>query len=114
MSYIDYSGQNSEEGIIYQEIRSGKFKDAGDPDKPLTAEEKALLQRDTDIIHENFIQAIARNRSLEIGQVRALADGSTMLGQMALDNGLIDEIGSYKEVSDYLRETLNIDPNICW
>jgi len=33
MSYLDYSNQNKKEGIIYNELSTGKFKDAGDPKK---------------------------------------------------------------------------------
>jgi protease-4 len=31
MSYLDYSQQNKQEGIIYQQLSLGKFKDTGDP-----------------------------------------------------------------------------------
>lgn len=37
-----------------------------------------------------------------------------MLGEMALQNGLIDEIGSYKEVTDYLRAQIGAEPVYCW
>jgi len=47
---------------------------------------------------------VAENRNLDIDKVRQLADGSTMLGQMALDNGLIDKIGSFQEVKEYILE----------
>jgi len=40
MSYLDYSEQNKDQGIIYQQLSSGKFKDSGDPDKELTEEEE--------------------------------------------------------------------------
>jgi len=34
---------------------------------------------------------------------------------MALENGLIDQVGSYKDVEKYLAEVLEIeDPAICW
>lgn len=80
MSYLDYSEQNESEGIKYIDISAGKFKNTGDPDKALSQEEIELLQRDTDIIHENFIEAVAENRNMDIEKVRELADGSTMLG----------------------------------
>ncbi|MBU0612968.1 S49 family peptidase [Patescibacteria group bacterium] len=114
MSYLDYSKQNKNEGITYQQISSGKFKDAGDPDKPLTEEEKAYLQRDTDIMNDNFVNEVAEKRDLDIVKVRALADGSSMLGQMALENGLIDELGGMPEVEKYLESEYDIVPDVCW
>ena len=93
MSYLDYSRQNEQDGIIYQQLSAGRFKDTGDPDKPLTYEEKQLLMRDTNLMHDIFINYVATNRGLDIKKVRTLADGSSMLGAMAEENGLIDEIG---------------------
>jgi len=114
MSYLDYSKQNETEGITYQQISSGKLKDAGDPDKPLTDEEKAYLQRDTMILHENFVKAVSVNRGIDIEKMRELADGSSMMGEMALENGLIDNIGGMAEVEKYLESEYNIETAICW
>src|SRR3989344_4866740 len=94
MSYLDYSKQNSRDGITYNELSSAKFKNTGDSDKPLTAEEKVLIQRDLKISHEFLVKKVAENRKLDIEKVKKLADGSSMLGQMAKENGLIDEIGN--------------------
>jgi len=113
-SYLDYAKQNQNEGVTFNQISSGKYKDLMNSDKPLTNEERNLLERDLDIIHENFVQAVAENRHLEIEKVRALADGSSMLGAMALENGLIDKIGGLHEVEEYLRELIGEEPEICW
>lgn len=114
MSYLDYSKQNEKDGLTYNQLSLGKFKDSGDPDKPLTFEEKKLFERDLNIIYNNFIQAVSENRKLSIDKVKKLADGSTMLGEMALKNGLIDKIGGPLEARDYLKDTLKEDIVICW
>ena len=114
MSYIDYSKQNTVEGITYNQISSGKFKDAGNWEKTLTAEEKALFQRDVNILHDNFVRSVAENRNLDIEKARLLADGSTMLGAMAKEKGLIDEIGGIYEVEEYLKGLIGEEPEICW
>ncbi len=113
-SYLDYSEQNQEEGIKYIELSAGKFKNYGDPDRPLTQEEKDLIMRDINILHQNFIEAVAENRNMDIEKVKELADGSTMLGQMALEKGLIDRIGVYHDAKDYLDELLGEKSEICW
>ncbi|HLD20114.1 MAG TPA: S49 family peptidase, partial [Patescibacteria group bacterium] len=114
MSYLDYVQQNQREGLAYVSLSSGKFKDTGDPNKPLSQEEKNLLMRDVNIVHKNFVKTIADNRKLNIEQVEALADGSTMLGGMALEHGLIDQIGGMPEVTDYLEEKIGEGVEICW
>lgn len=113
MSYLDYSQKNRQEGITYQELSSGKFKDTGSPDKELTAEEKELYMRDIKILHESFVKRVAENRGLDIEKVEKLADGSTMLGRAAKENGLIDEIGDINNAKNWIREQLGIEPEIC-
>ncbi len=113
-SYLDNVKKNQKDGLTYNQLSSGKFKDMFDPDKILTSEEKQLIMRDVKIIHENFIKAVAENRNLDIKKVRKLADGSSMLGQMALENGLIDKIGGIYEVEKYLKEKIGEDVKICW
>lgn len=114
MSYLDSSKKNQEQGLTYNRLSSGKFKDTGDPDKELSAEEIKLLMRDVNIVYQNFVKAVAENRGLDIEKVRKLADGSTMMGEMALRNGLIDQIGGVFEVKEYLKEKIGEDAEVCW
>ncbi len=113
-SYTDESLKNQKEGIVYNELTTGKFKDMMSSGKPLTADEKALIVRDLTIVHNNFVKAVATNRDLPVDKVRALADGSSMLGEMALQNRLIDRIGGFTEVEQYLEKVISEKPNVCW
>lgn len=114
MSYLDAVEQNKKDGYTYNSLSSGKFKDTGNPDKPLTPEEVKLMMRDVNIMHQNFIKAVSDNRKLDIEKVKTLADGSTMLGEAALQNGLIDQIGGQTEVNQYLKDKIGEDVEICW
>jgi protease-4 len=114
MSYLDESKLNQSEGYTWNSLSTGKFKDAGSSDKPLTAEERALFERDIKLTFDKFIGAVAENRGLSLEKVRALADGSSMLGKQALANGLIDEIGFMPEAEKYLKSTLSVEPVVCW
>ena len=113
-SYLDNVKKNQKDGLTYNQLSVGKFKDMFSHDKILTADEKQLIMRDVKIIHENFIKDVAENRNLDIEKVRKLADGSSMLGQMALENGLINKIGGIYEVEEYLKEKIGEDVKICW
>ena len=114
MSYLENVNKNNKDGLSYISLASGKFKDTGNPDKVLTVEEKQYLMRDVNIMHQNFVKLVAENRNIDISKVEKLADGSTMLGEMALQNGLIDQIGGMYEVKDYLKEKIGKDVEICW
>jgi protease-4 len=113
MSYLDYSQKNKQEGLTYQQLSSGKFKDTGSPDKELTAEEKELLMKDVEKMHQLFVENVAVNRNLDIKTVEKLADGSTMLGQDAKEKGLIDEIGNIDDAKNWLKSQLGIEPELC-
>ncbi|MDO8497200.1 MAG: signal peptide peptidase SppA [bacterium] len=114
ISYVDNAKQNVKDGLTYNQLTTGKYKDTGSPDRALTADERSLIQRDLDIMLKNFIQAVATNRNLSVANVTALADGSTMLGRMALRNGLIDQLGTQEEVWEKLGSEINQKPDVCW
>ncbi len=114
ISYLDNVKQNQMEGLNYNQLSAGKYKDMMSSDKPLTYEEKLLIERDLKIMHENFIEMVAEKRNLDIGKVRSLADGSSMMGQMALDNGLIDYLGDFYDVRQYLADLIDEEVVVCW
>ena len=114
MSYLDNTQKNNKEGLTFNSLSTGKFKDYGSPDKPLTEEEKKLIMRDLEITHNIFIKAVSENRNLPIDKVKLLADGSSMPGEMALENGLIDRIGNYYDAQTYLNESIGEKAEICW
>lgn len=109
MSYVEESQKNEEEGLTYVQLTTGKFKDTGTPNRPITEEERELLQRDLDVVHNEFIDIVARYRSLPREQVESLADGSTMTGKRALENGLIDSVGNRATAVTALAEILDKD-----
>ena len=112
-SYLEYSKMNQEKGITYNKLSSGKFKDMFSSEKPLTYEERLLIERDLEILHNNFVEFVAERRELDLDKVRALADGSSMVGQMALDNGLIDQIGNLYDVRQYLEDLIGEEVVLC-
>lgn len=110
MSYLENTAKNAKDGLQYIPLVSAQFKDYGDPDKPLTYAERILIERDLKIIHEQFVKEVAENRGLSIEQVSKLADGSSMPGELALKNKLIDSIGDQETARDWFAEQLKITP----
>lgn len=109
MSYVEQSKQNEEDGLTYVQLITGKFKDIGSPDRPITDEEREYLQRDLDIIHNEFIDIVAEYRDLPRTQVVALADGASMPGARALDSDLIDALGDRPEATAALAGFIDQD-----
>lgn len=109
-SYIEMIDQSGR----YIDLSSGKFKDTGSSEKPLSEEERTLLMRDIKIVHENFIEDIAKYRDLALEQVKAIADGSSVLGDRAKELGLIDEIGNSTSAQTFIEEYIEEDAEVCW
>lgn len=78
-------------------VKSGKVKDMGSPFRPMTDEEKQLLQGVLDSVHDQFIRAVAEGRNLPLEKVRELADGRIFSGDQAKALGLVDELGNFED-----------------
>jgi protease-4 len=86
-------------GVSETIVKSGRFKDVGQPLRPMTDEERALLQRMVDDVLAQFVDAVARGRGMEAGRVRALADGRLYSGAQAREAGLVDELGGLADAT---------------
>jgi signal peptide peptidase SppA len=109
-SYVDQVEKNRKEGLHFVQLSSGPYKDTGDPNKPLSEDEVALYERDLSILHTLFVDLVAKNRGLDPVQVAAIADGSTMPGALALENGLVDAVGDEEAAKQWFAQQLNLAP----
>jgi len=81
-------------GVKAEVIKSGKYKDITSPLKPpLQSDEKEVLQRLIDDVHEQFVNAVSEGRKIPIEKVKKFADGRVFTGLKAKEIGLVDEIG---------------------
>jgi protease-4 len=78
-------------------IKSGQFKDIGDPGREMTSAEQALLQSTIDTTYNQFVRDVAHARNLPEAEVRKVADGRVILGEDALKLKLIDQVGNYED-----------------
>lgn len=109
MSYVEESEKNKEEGLTYVPLTTGKFKDAGDINKPLSDEDRKYFQAQLDAVKDEFVRLVAENRGMSIDEVNLLADGSTMIGRQAVEKKLIDQVGDRNDVRAYFAEKLGRD-----
>jgi len=113
-SYLGNVNRNQKEGYDFIQLTAGKYKDMGSPDKTLTEEERALIIRDLNVVHQNFIEDVSVNRGIPVEDVKKIADGTTVLGEKAKSLRLIDEIGGLPEAKKYLSEKIKEEVKFCW
>jgi protease-4 len=94
------------EGVV---VKSGRYKDVGSPLRKMSDEEQALLQSVMDDVHKQFIEAVAAGRSLEVADVKALADGRIFTGRQAKDAKLVDELGNLEDAIQLAAEIAGIE-----
>ena len=100
-------------GIRFVIVKAGKFKDITSPFREITPQEKELLQRMLDDIHEQFIQDVAKGRGLNVEKIHKIADGRILTGKQAKELGLIDEFGNLNDAVDLAAELAEIEkPNV--
>lgn len=81
-------------GIRNKTIKSGKFKDTGNPMRPMTKEEEDLLQGMIMDTYEQFVEAVLEGRPVEEDEIRPYLDGRVLTGRQAYELGLVDQLGN--------------------
>jgi len=112
MSYLEFSGFIERYNISHERLVAGKYKDIGSPLRPLSTEERTILQGFLDDVHDEFIKEVAENRGLSFEDVEKMATGLFYTGSKAKDLGLVDELGGKDEATAYIENNLNITVDI--
>jgi protease-4 len=79
-------------------LKTGEFKDTGNPARDLTPAEQAYMQSLIDNMFGQFIQAVADGRGMKFDDVKSIANGKVWTGQEALSMKLIDNVGDFEAV----------------
>lgn len=91
-------------GVQSDPLKTGEFKDALSPFRPLTESERGVWENILNQSFEQFIEVIASNRTqLDTAKVKTLATGQIYTAKDALQNGLIDEIGYEEDALEKLK-----------
>ena len=93
MSLYNATGLFAKLGVSSDPIKSGPNKDIGNPGRPMTEEERAILQGLVNSFYDQFVHVVVEGRHLPEEQVRTLADGRVYSGIDAKKCGLVDEVG---------------------
>ena len=96
-------------GLRAQVVKSGEHKDIGSPVRPMSDEDRAILQAVIDDVHSQFVMAVAEGRELPPERVRELADGRIFSGRQARELGLVDELGGLQAAIAKAGELGGID-----
>src|SRR3989344_1898286 len=111
-SYLEYSELLERYNVTYERIASGKYKDMGSPFKKLNTEERGIFEKQLDLIHDYFLQDVAKSRGLTAEQIEHIATAQVYLGVEAKAVGLIDDFGGREEAIAYIENQLNMTASV--
>ena len=101
-------------GVDARTIKTGKYKDAGDPTKRLTQEEDELDRKYfkglIEAVLDQFGNEVAESRRLPVDKVRRIAHGGVCTGMQAVDMGLADTVGNYVDAVHLAASLAGLDP----
>lgn len=97
MRFSNLEGLMGKIGMKAFTLKTGKFKDVGSPVRPMTDQEKAMLQHVIDNTHGQFVKAVAEGRKLPVADVGAIADGRIFTGEQAMAMKLVDRLGTLQD-----------------
>jgi len=90
--YLDSTKRAEALGFKVVLIKSGEHKGMGYPGVEITDEQIAAVQSNIDAIAEQFVNSVARGRSMDAGDIGKLATGRLWIAAEAKKLGLIDRV----------------------
>src|SRR5580693_3855335 len=95
---LNYEQLFNKVGLAAVVFKSGKFKDILNGARPITPEERELIQSFVMQSYDKFLGIVARERGLSAETLRnTIADGRILSGKDALNNKLIDGLGQIED-----------------
>jgi len=93
MQFMDLSKLYKFLKLNPQILKSGEFKDIGNPTRQLTKKEKKLLDKTLANVHEQFRKDILKRRKDKIkGDIYKVSQGQIFSGEEAFKLGLVDRL----------------------
>lgn len=105
MNVKDLMGKVFIEPLVF---KSGSKKDILNPMRDMTEGEKVYIQDMVDNIYDKFLSIVSQGRNKSVENLRKLVgDGRIILGQDAMELGLVDSLGYIEDAYKEARKLAN-------
>lgn len=95
-------------GITFDQIRTSPRADLASSIGPLSAAERAILQRAVDFTYDTFVSHVATATGLDTVRVHEVAQGRVWTGAQAHEIGLVHELGDLRTALDIAADRVGI------
>ena len=105
---LNYEQLFNKIGLASVVFKSGKFKDILNGARPMTPEERDLIQKFVMETYDKFLGVVSKERSLPADMLRNnIADGRILSGKEALADKLVDGVGQIEDAFAKARQLGN-------
>lgn len=101
---------NEKLGIHFEAVKTAKFADMDvDMDRPLSEEEKVIIQGGVNKIYQVFLKRVADGRKIDVAQVDSIGQGRVWTGEQAVKLKLVDRIGTLDQAIAAAAKKANLE-----
>jgi protease IV len=114
MEWTSYGNLMQWAKLTPEVIHAGALKDAGDPTREMTPQERTYFQGLVDNMYGQFVHDVAVGRNMPESRVQALATGQVWTGEEALPLHLIDKTEGFRDALLDTARSVGIsgEPNV--
>jgi protease-4 len=98
-------------GVSYEEVSTNEKGGSLSLLRPLSPEEKQVLQAHVDEVYETFLKRCMDGREMSREAIAQVAEGRVWCGVDALSLGLVDEIGTLQDAIEYAAKLTKVEDN---
>ncbi len=91
--FPNFAGVAKKLGVNMNVVQTSKHADLGNFALPMTADDRAIIQRYIEQGYDIFLTRVSEGRNRSKSQIDSIAQGRVWLGEKALEIGLVDELG---------------------
>jgi len=88
---------NDKLGVTFDGVTTGKYADLGDISRPLSPDERAILQNQVNRGYDEFTKAVATGRHKTQKYIDSIGQGRVWTGAQAVKIGLVDRLGNIND-----------------
>jgi protease IV len=99
-------------GVETDSVKSAPLKAQPNPLEEMSPEAREAIEQVVQDMFVMFVGIVQERRNFSPEHAMEVADGRVFTGRQALENGLIDEIGSEINARAWLAEVHNVDPGL--
>jgi protease-4 len=97
---------------VHRDVQArGKNADIATVSRPWTPEERALVEKQVDVVYGNFLDRVVEGRALSRAEVEKVAGGRVWTGHQALARKLVDQIGGLDDAVAVARQRAGLGPD---